>query len=99
MKFKLRKPVEFDGNTVMEINLDLESLTGEDILQVERQFSYGNSENQANMIKEFSKEWQILVAAKAAKLPKEFFLRIDARDFSLITIAVQNFFVLGSAEG
>lgn len=91
--FKFSKPVEFDGEKVESINLDLDSLTGQDMMMIERQFLSLSRENQANLMKEFSKEYQILIAARAAKLPVEFFSSIGARDFSGITIHVQNFFL------
>lgn len=90
--FKLSKPVEFEGKTYDEIPLDLESLNGNDMLNVERQFLAGEG-NQAVMVKEFSKEYQALVAARAAKLPFEFFQSIGAYDFSRVTVRVQNFFI------
>jgi len=96
-KFKLLKPVEFDGHTYTEIDLDLDNLNGNDMMMVERQFVTISNSNHIVTVKEFSKEYQILTAARAAKLPFEFFQQISAKDFSRITIRVQNFFVYGDS--
>ena len=90
--FVFSRPVEFEGTEYKQIDFDLESLTGNDMLAVERQF-LASGVNQSVMVKEFNKEYQALVAARAAKLPFEFFQSIGARDFSRVTIAVQNFFL------
>lgn len=97
MKYRLIKPIQFDGETIEEINLELDSLKGNDLLLVERQFLAMGDQNQAMMLKELSKEYQVVVAARAAKLPVEFFQEISAKDFSRITMQVQNFFVDGES--
>lgn len=88
--YKLRTPKLFDDVERKEIQLDLEGLTGEDIISAERQF-LASGNNDANPLKEFAKEYQILLAARAAKLPVEFFHSLSAKDFTAITIKVQNF--------
>lgn len=98
MKVNLLKPIEFDGQTYDSINLDLEGLTGQDMLLVERLFLSQNATNQASLLKELSKEYQAFVAVQAAKLPFEFIQKVSAKDFSRITTAVGNFFIAASAE-
>lgn len=93
MKITLKKPIEFEGQKHNEINLDFDSLTGADILTAEQMYTRSNLSNAGNMAKEFSKEYQIHVAARAANLPVELFLKLGALDFSVITVAVQNFFL------
>lgn len=94
--YELEKPIEFDGVVRTEIELDLESLTGQDLLIVERQFN-SFAGNQSITVKEYNKEYLALVAARASKLPIEFFQRLGAKDFSAVTIKVQLFFI-GEAE-
>ena len=95
--YKLRKPIEFEGKTYTEINLDLESLNGGDILAVGRQFGLVEA-NQTVLIKEYNKEYQTYVAARASKLPAELFFELSAIDFSVVTIKVQNFFLEADSE-
>ena len=91
-KIKLVRPVDFDGRTYMEIDLDLESLTGHDLISAERQF-LANGANQSIAVKEFSKEFQAYVAARAVSVPVELIFKLSAPDFSLVTLKVQNFFL------
>lgn len=91
-KIELHKPVEFDGETFTEISLDLDGLTGEDMLSVDRQYSSLSFENATTLSKELSKEYQLLTASRAAKMPVEFFYKLSARDFTRVTIRVRDFF-------
>lgn len=87
---KLYRPIDFEGERITEIKLDLEGLTGADLISVEREASPAV---QVNVAKELTKEYQILVAARASKRPKELFLQLSAKDFTRVTLVVQNFFV------
>lgn len=89
-KYKLQRPIEFDGKLYTEIEYDFESLSGEDMISAERQYlSY--EYNQSNSLKELSKEYQILLFSRAAKLPKEFFDKLSSKDFQKLTIKMQIF--------
>jgi len=94
---RLKRSHEFDGKTHTEISLDFNALTGSDIINAERQFLV-NGANQAISVKEFSKEFQVYIAARAAKLPVEFFLGLSVPDFTQITLKVQNFFLEADSE-
>ena len=91
-KIELHKPVEFDGESFTEISLDLDGLTAGDMINVERQYNSLAAENATMFSKELSKEYQLITAARAAKMPLEFFYLLSARDFTRITVRVQNFF-------
>jgi hypothetical protein len=94
---KLYKEVDWDGVTVNEVVLDLDNLTGAHMIAAERQFNlYGG--NEGHPLKELSKEYQILVAAQAAKKPVELLHKLSAKDFSRVTIKVQNFLLEGDSE-
>ncbi|MBG9799533.1 phage tail assembly protein [Brevibacillus laterosporus] len=89
-KYKLQRPIEFDGKLYTEIEYDFESLSGEDMISAERQYlSYDY--NQKISLKELSKEYQILLFSRAAKLPKEFFDKLSSKDFQKLTIKMQVF--------
>lgn len=93
----LKKPFDFDGKGYSEIRLDFDSLSGADIIGAERQF-FANGANQSISIKEFSKEFQAYIAARAAKLPVEFFFALSVQDFTQVTLKVQNFFLEADLE-
>ncbi|MFH5187109.1 phage tail assembly protein [Paenibacillus sp. TAB 01] len=88
--FKLSRSLVFEGDTVTELDLDLESLTSDDLLAAERQLTIHNKGNPTPVL-EISKLYLAMVAARAAKVPFELIKSLPARDFSKITIRVQNF--------
>lgn len=88
MKVTLSKPFTFEGKEYSEIELDLDSLTGNDLLKAEREFvATGGRAN----VPELSKEYLAIVVAKTAKVPVDIIHALPAKDFSKVTIEVQNF--------
>lgn len=85
---KLSKPVAWEEIQYDAIFLDLEGLTGNDLLEAEREFiaSGGNA-----AVAELSKGYLATVAARAAKVPTEVIKALSAKDFSSITLKVQHF--------
>ena len=88
MKIKLSKPITVKGAEVKELNLDFDKLTGNDIINASREAQL-LGEN--IVIPEFSKQYLAIVAAKASGVNVEDINNLPARDFTAITIAVQNF--------
>lgn len=93
---KLKRPILFDGQSVDSIVLDFESLTGVDIEQAETQFTAENPQNAATTpMKEMSKGFQAIVAAKAAKKPVDFIRQLSAPDYSKVTAQTMVFLMSG----
>ncbi|OBZ08253.1 hypothetical protein A7975_27360 [Bacillus sp. FJAT-26390] len=91
-KYVLSKPVDFDGEIFKELDLDFDSLTGEDILSAERQFNaIAAKTRDVVSMKETSKSYLSLVAARAAKVAPELMNKLSAKDFSKVTVLAQNF--------
>ncbi|GAV24810.1 hypothetical protein ciss_07430 [Carboxydothermus islandicus] len=87
-KIIFSKPCVFEGKEYTEIILDFESLTGQDLI---------NASNQARAlgdnspVLELSKTYLAVIAAKAAKVPVDMILALPAKDFTNVTLSVQNF--------
>lgn len=93
---KLKRPILFDGQTVESIVLDFESLTGADIEQAETQFTAENPQNAATTpMKEMSKGFQAIVAARAAKKPVALIRQLAAPDYSKVTAQTMLFLLNG----
>lgn len=91
------KPVSFDGQTINGISLDLENLTGEDIEKAEVQFVIGNPQIAAQTpLKEMSKGFLSILAAKASKKPVELIRKLSAPDYAKVTTKVQIFLMSGN---
>ncbi|NTU28849.1 phage tail assembly protein [Brevibacillus sp. HB1.1] len=87
--YKLSRPFSFDGKEYTELDLDLDSITGEDLMSCERQLNASTKD--LVFVKELSKPYLALVAARAAKVPVELIHKLPAKDFSKVTMLVQNF--------
>lgn len=91
--YTLRRAWSFEGEPVTKLELDFESLNGDDIIECERR--YMQSDTASVLYKETSKEYQAYVAARAAKVPVELIRALPAKDFTLVTLRAQRF-LLGS---
>jgi len=85
---ELKKPVENEGQTVETIHLDLEGLTGEDLIQAESEYAVMGG---VASVPELSKAYLMHVAARACGLPVETIRSLSARDVTQVTMEVQNF--------
>jgi hypothetical protein len=87
-KFVLSKPFSFEDKEYKELNIDLDSLTGRDIINAAQE---ARTLEGPVPVPELSKAYHAVIAAKAAKVPVEMLLKLPAKDFSKITLLVENF--------
>lgn len=93
---KFKKPYNFEGDVFNEIDLNLDTLTGTDIESAEMQFMTQNPKiAMQTPLKEMSKGFQSVIAAKASKQPVEFFKQLPAADYVKVTTRVQTFLLAG----
>lgn len=86
------KPFLFEGKEYPSLEFDLDSLSGEDIEAAEVQFFAKNPQIAAQTpLKEVSKGYLAILAAKAAKVPVELIRKLPAKEYSKVTIKVQAF--------
>lgn len=86
---KLSKAITTTNGEVSEIKLDFDSLSGQDIINAEKEFT---ARGGAGIMKENSKMYQAIIAAKLSGVIYDDLLLCSAKDFSEITLQVQNFF-------
>lgn len=86
MKITLKKPINFEGEVITELNLDLDSLTGRDMIEAQKEI-----QSMDVPIQEFNKEYLAVVAAKACGRPTDLIPLLGIKDFSTVTVQVQNF--------
>ena len=88
MKITLFKAIKFDDKEYNELELDLDNLTGDDMIKAANESkTLGDTSN----VPELSKTYLAVVAAKAAKIPVDLLFKVSGKDFSQITMEVQNF--------
>lgn len=91
MKYTFPNKVEFEGKQYADINLDLESLTGADMSAVKREWTAAGN---FSALVSTDMDFCACVAAKAAKLPLEFFTALPAKEYIKITQTVSNFLLV-----
>lgn len=87
MIYKLKKPIQYDGKTIEEIDMNFDSLTGKDMIDAEREADTDDF----TPMKEFNKSYLAIIAAKACSMPSDIMPLLGLKDFSAITRGVQNF--------
>lgn len=97
MKIQLKKALKHKGKDLTELNIPLEELTGADLIEIDKQ-NIDMDDRKAMILPEFSKSYLIAVAARAARIPVEVLRQLGARDFTVVTGAVQNFLTGSGSE-
>lgn len=88
MKYKFSKPYKFEDKEYSEIELDLEGVNGPDI---ESAFLQVEDLTRTGQRIPLAAGWKFL-AAKASKLPVEFFTNLPGRDWLKLSRIVSPFF-------
>ncbi|MBR0316522.1 MAG: phage tail assembly protein [Synergistaceae bacterium] len=88
MKIKLKKAINFHGEELKELDLNLDNLTGNDLIEAEKQVMMNDN---IPMITDFNKSYLIAIAGRVLNIPAETLRTINAKDFSSITSEVQRF--------
>lgn len=88
MRIKLSKPFVVNGNEIKEIDLNFDKLTGADLIAASRESGLLGDNS---LVPELSKQYLAVVAAKASGLNVDDIMKLPAKDFTAITLAVQNF--------
>lgn len=92
MIITLKKSVNWNGVEVTEIDLNLDALTGKDLLDAEQSCALLQPmSNAMTPIKEFDKGYLAAVAAKACGQPVDLIHALGAKDFTAVTMQVQGF--------
>lgn len=85
----LRKVITYDGQEYRELKLDLDALTGQDLIDAGKELVA--ADNNFAPLKEFDKGYLSILAARAADIPTDMMPMLSAKDFTKITLQVQNF--------
>lgn len=85
----LHKPYKFEGSTYEKINLTgLEDLTTEDMIATNKIL---NRSGNTSLLPENDIEYACVIAARATKLPIEFFRNLHPKDAIKVKTKVSNF--------
>ena len=86
----LNKPVTFDGKEYTKLELDFDSLTGRELMKAEAEAKALTPGGYIPVL-ELSKPYQVVIAAKAAKVPVDVIMELPGKDYTKVTVAAQDF--------
>ena len=95
MKIKLNKSIKHKGQEIFTLDLPLEDLTGNDLIDVEKQLVQSG---EVPIVTDFNRVYLINVASKATHIPVEILKFASAKDFTRITNEVRNFLTLSDSD-
>lgn len=84
----LRKPFTFEDKSYTEIRMDVEALTGQDMIDAETE---ARAMGVRALMLETSKAYQAILAARAAGVSSDLINALPAKEFSRITGEMQGF--------
>ena len=88
MKIELTKPLRYKDTDIQTLDLDLESLTGRDLIDAENALK-ARGQNIAAW--DFSRSYLLSVAAKSAHMPAEVLEGLNASDFTRMILETSAF--------
>ena len=91
-KYKLSMPIEFDGEKITEINMDLEGLSAADLEKAERQARMLLAKKESMHVPETNKKYLSCVASRAAGVKYDLIRALRGKDYTQLCLLVQNFF-------
>lgn len=96
MKIELSKKYNFGGKEFEEFELNLEALTGKDIMDCEREFKVRNKGTVAT--KETEDSWALIIAAKVLDVKYGDLLTLNATDYLKTINKIKLFLAQGWEE-
>ena len=93
MKVKLSQTYNFGGKEFDELDIDIEEMTGKDIITCERDFKSRIKE--AGAVKELEDSWAITLAAKSVGVKYGDLLNLVAIDYLKVVNGVKRFLSQG----
>ena len=88
MKHIFNKPFTFEGQEYKELDLNLEALTGDDLISVERELTVTGT---VVVTLQTSQAACLLIASNAAKVPSELIRALPLNEASKLAMSVQGF--------
>jgi hypothetical protein len=90
---EFKKPIEFNGAEIVALALDLESMTGDNLIELESSYRQLNK-GKYIPVPDIEKGYQVLVAAFACKVNPKVIQALPAQDMNAICSAVRDFLLV-----
>lgn len=89
---KLSKKYTFEGKDYMEIDLSgIQEFSGRDLTEIDQQWKTASKATFA-VLQEFDRQWCFITAARATRLPVEFFYGLPGKECVKVCDAVTAYF-------
>lgn len=97
-KYTLSKPIDFDGEQITVLNMDLDGLSTIDLERAERQARMMLAKKETMHVPETNKKYLSCVAAKAAGVKLDLIKSLGGKDYTQVCLLVQNFLLDGDSD-
>lgn len=97
-KYILKKPINFDGEKIEELEFELDELTCKDLAKSEKEAKMRLGKKENMPVPEINATYLMCVAARAGKVQTELIESLYAKDATQIKMMVQNFLLDGESE-
>jgi len=96
--YVLKKPINYQGETINEIEFDFDGLSAQDLEKAERVARGMLAKKEFMNVPETNKKYQSCVAAKACGCTVDFIRSLGAQDYTQVCLLVMNFLLGGDSE-
>lgn len=97
-RYVLSTPIEFDGEKITEINMDLDGLSAGALERAEKQARMMLGKKEQMHVPETNKKYLSCVAAKAASVKVDLIKSLSGKDYTQVCLLVQNFLLDGDSD-
>jgi len=96
--YKLTRVINFEGTEIKEISMDLEGLSVDDLEKAEKIVKMQQGKKGSSLLLEFNKKYHMALASRASNIHIEAFRLLSAKDYTGISLVVQDFLLGGDLE-
>lgn len=97
-KYKLKDPIEYNGEKITEFMLDFDSITPMKYKQCVAELRKRKSKKEIILTPSDSEDFQLIFAAEAAKVPVEVMFSLSVRDSFAVSLEAKNFLSAGDSD-
>lgn len=97
-KYILKKPINFDGEKIEELNFKFDELTAKDLAKCEKEAKMRLGKKENMPVPEINWIYLMCVSARAGKVQTELLEALYAKDATQIKMMAQNFLLDGESE-
>ncbi len=96
--YKLKDPIEFNGEKIIEFTFDFDSVTPMKYKQCVAELRKRKSKKEVILTPADNEDFQLIFAAEAAKVPVDLMFNLSVRDTFAVCLEAKNFLSVGDLD-